>query len=236
MRSARAVATDAAGNVSQPSNTNTFTIVAPAGAPVITSPADGSTTNDGTPTITGTAPPGSTVTVKEGGTVICTATADAAGAFSCTPMTALPDGPHTFTAVATVGGTDSPPSTPVTVTVDTTPPVVTITDGPMGTTTDPKGSFTVTSNEPNTRLECSIDGGPFMTCTSPVTTDLSPGMHSLEVRGTDPAGNTSTTRRDWTIAISGQYGGGGCSAAGLMPVGLFAVLVLLRRRRSARES
>ena len=38
-------------------------------APVITSPTEGSSTDDTTPTVTGTAEPGSTVTVTEGGTV-----------------------------------------------------------------------------------------------------------------------------------------------------------------------
>jgi len=233
MHSARAVATDAAGNASMPSNTNMFTITGSSGAPTITSPTDGSTTNNSKPAIAGTAPANSTVTVKEGTTVVCTAMADAMGNWSCTPMSALPDGSHTVTATANVNGMDTPASTPVTVTIDTVPPVVTITGGPEGTTTEPKSSFPIMSNEPGTTFHCSIDEGPFMACMSPVQTDLGPGAHSLVVRATDPAGNTSTTRRDWTIAqeFKGRYAGGGCSAAGMGQLGVLALLVLIRRRR-----
>ena len=83
---ARAIATDAAGNVSTPSAPNRFTVdVAAPGAPVITTPADGSSTNDTTPTISGTAEPGATVTVSVDGQVVGTATATAGGAFTLEP-------------------------------------------------------------------------------------------------------------------------------------------------------
>ncbi|MHB8877000.1 MAG: Ig-like domain-containing protein, partial [Myxococcaceae bacterium] len=53
---ARATATDAAGNVSADSNTNTFTVDATAPlAPVVVAPANGSSISDTTPDITGTA-------------------------------------------------------------------------------------------------------------------------------------------------------------------------------------
>ncbi|MBL8918804.1 MAG: hypothetical protein JNJ54_08105 [Myxococcaceae bacterium] len=236
MRSARAVATDAAGNASMPSNTNVFTITTPSGAPTITSPADGTKTKNDTPTFTGTAPPSSTVTVREGSTVICSAMADAMGAWRCTPSTPFTEGPHTVTAIAVINGMDTPPSTPTTVTVDKTPPTVTITSGPEGRTTDPKGTFTFTSNEPGTTFECSIDDGPFMACTSPTETDLGPGTHSLVVRATDPAGNTATTRREWTIAapLEGRFAGGGCTAAGVGQLGLLWVLAALGLRRRNR--
>jgi len=114
-----ATSTDAAGNTS-PADSVTFTVdtTAPT-APVITGPADGDTVGDTTPAITGTAEPGSEVTVTEGGTEICTTTADAQGNWSCSPGTALPDGDHTITATATDdAGNTSPASDPVTFTVD----------------------------------------------------------------------------------------------------------------------
>ncbi len=72
-----ATATDAAGNTSASSNTNTFTVdLTPPSAPVVVAPANGSSTNDTTPTYSGTAEPGSTVTVIVDGSTVGTATAD----------------------------------------------------------------------------------------------------------------------------------------------------------------
>ncbi|EON23571.1 adhesin protein [Nocardioides sp. CF8] len=118
-----ATATDAAGNTA--TDTVTFTVAAPdpgdttaPAAPVITSPADGSSTEDTTPTVSGTAEPGSTVTVTEGSTVICTAVADAAGNWSCTPTTPLSNGPHTLGATATDAAGNTSPADTVTFTVN----------------------------------------------------------------------------------------------------------------------
>lgn len=93
---------------------------------------------------------------------------------------------------------------------DTTPPETTITSGPSGPTTDSTPTFEFSSNEPGSTLECRIDSGPFIPCTSPFTTPpLGPGAHTFEVRATDPAGNvdpsaaapfdTSAGRRTFTV-------------------------------------
>jgi hypothetical protein len=132
--SAQAVARDAAGNASTPSNTNTFTVEDRVpGAPTITAPASGSFTGDPTPTISGTAVPGSTVTVREGSLVVCTATVAADGTWSC-DAAVLNDGSHTLTATATRAGLESPPSTPRSFTVDTAGPTTTVIRGPEPTT------------------------------------------------------------------------------------------------------
>ena len=55
-------------------------------APDITSPASGATVNDTTPTISGTGLPGATVTVTEGGNVVCTAIVRANGTWSASPV------------------------------------------------------------------------------------------------------------------------------------------------------
>lgn len=86
-------------------------------APAITSPAEGSSTDDTTPTVTGTAEPGSTVRVTEGGTVICTGVADASGSWTCTPTTPLAQGTHTFGATATDAAGNVSPADSVTFTI-----------------------------------------------------------------------------------------------------------------------
>src|SRR5919106_1944651 len=79
-----------------------------------------------------------------------------------------------------------PPPAPV----DETPPVTTIVAGPSGTVRDRTPTFTFASNEPGSTFTCSIDGGPFLPCSSPYTTPpLSPGRHTLSVRAIDAAGN-----------------------------------------------
>ena len=94
-------ATDAAGNDSPPSNTNGFRIdnEDPA-APGITSPAEGGSTSDSSPTITGTAEPGSEVIILIDGDRVGSTTADANGNFSFTVPDALSPGEYEVSAIA----------------------------------------------------------------------------------------------------------------------------------------
>jgi hypothetical protein len=49
--------------------------------------------------------------------------------------------------------------------------------------------------------ECSLDGQPFTSCTSPVSYDrLSRGTHQVTVRATDAAGNTGEDQFTWTVS------------------------------------
>ncbi|MBL8916117.1 MAG: OmpA family protein [Archangium sp.] len=239
-----ATATDAAGNVSAPSVPNDFTIVIPNVMVAITSPADGTLTKDSTPTITGTATPGSTVTVFVDGMAIGTTTADAMGNWTFTPTTPLADGEHTITARAEFMGYTSPTSGPVKVTIDTRPPMVTTTTDQPNTETPPVITFT--SDEPNVTYECSIDGGEFKPCSSPFdTTPAGDGNHSLVVRATDAAGNSSETTVTWTVTapivterpnVIVRGGGCGCGTTENSAFALFgmAALLLLARRRERR--
>ena len=117
---ARAV--DPAGNSSGLSAATPLTIdTAAPGVPVIT-PFEGTTT-DNTPTITGTAEAGATVTIFNGSAILGTAVADANGAFSLTPLVPLPN--DTFSLTATAGdaaGNVSLASAPVALSVDTVVP------------------------------------------------------------------------------------------------------------------
>jgi hypothetical protein len=196
-------ATDAAGNTdSTPAVRNwTVDLTAPA-APAITSPADGSTNGTGVVTVSGTAEPGSIVTVFEGATSKGTTTATGAGAWT-RALTAVPDGSHTYTAKATdAAGNTSVSSNTVTVVVDTSAPVTTISSGPADPTNATDATFDFASSEPGSSFECRLDAASFAPCSSPTAyAGLTEGNHTFAVRATDAAGNTDPTPAAWSWIV-----------------------------------
>ena len=96
-------------------------------APTLTGP---SLTNDETPTLSGTADAGTVVTVYDGTTALGQATADtSSGSYTLTAPT-LTEGSHSITATAAdSSGNESAASTTLTLVVDTTAPVITLTGG-----------------------------------------------------------------------------------------------------------
>jgi hypothetical protein len=59
--------------------------------------------------------------------------------------------------------------------------------------------FGFTAAEPAT-FECSLDGKPFATCTSPFTAKVKRGKHRFEVRAIDGGGNAGAAARDtWKV-------------------------------------
>jgi VCBS repeat-containing protein len=87
--------------------------------------ANGSHTNDNTPTLNGTAPAGSVVTIRDGNTVLGSVTTGTNGTWSFTPAT-LSEGSHSFNASYTAGGSTNT-SNPFTVVVDTLVPTIQVT-------------------------------------------------------------------------------------------------------------
>ncbi|SEU16517.1 adventurous gliding motility protein AgmC [Stigmatella erecta] len=238
-----AVATTLAGNASLVSNVNTFTIdtTAPQ-APVVTTPADGSVTNNPTPAIAGTAEPLSTVEVTLNGAVLGTTTADAAGTWTLTPPTPLQDGPYRVTAVSSdPAGNVSEPSVPVNFVVDTSAPDTSIVSGPSGDTFEADASFRFSATETNVTYECSLDNAAFTPCEeAPTFPGLAEGSHSLQVRARDSAGNVDPTPAtatwnvltppsDWALL------GNGCTSTsggpGLLAMMGLALSALLTRKR-----
>ena len=136
----RVITTDNASNTSTSATTTvTVDLTAPAtpSVPFLSAASDGgpkgdNLTNDDTPTFTGTAEAGSTVTIYNGATPVGSGTATA-GNWSIT-TSALATGARTITATATdLAGNVSTASGSVVVTIDTTQPSVTsvvIANGP----------------------------------------------------------------------------------------------------------
>nr|WTB32629.1 Ig-like domain-containing protein [Streptomyces sp. NBC_00830] len=118
-------ATAGAGNTAEGRPITIVIDTKPPAAPVITTPGDGSTLGDSTPSFAGTGEAGSKVTVTEAGGTVCTATVDASGKWSCTPGTALVEGEHTITSTATAGAGNTSQGPPITITIAPTTPVIT---------------------------------------------------------------------------------------------------------------
>jgi len=250
------IATQAlADAASGPSNEVTFTVedlTAPA-APVITAPADGSTTNDSTPSVTGRAEPGSTVTVTDGdGLVLGSAVADANGDWAFDSV-ALADGTYTITATATDAAGNVSPADSVRFTVDTSvePPLVTEpADG--GTITDRTPTISGTG-EPGATVEVTIDGqvvgtaviGDDGTWSLAVDDALACGAHTL--RATQRARQVTSAPSepiDFTVECEPAGEGGlpdtgapeSLVALALLGVGLFGAGMGLVRRRTRTDS
>ncbi|MCP3100276.1 DUF4215 domain-containing protein [Myxococcus sp. K15C18031901] len=229
-----AVATNGNGATSAPSVPVPFTLdVTPPAAPVISGPENGSLTNDNTPAISGTGTPGSTVTVREGTTVVCTALVDASGHWTCTPATPLADGTHTVTATATdAAGNHSPQSNADTFRIDTQAPDTSFSRSPPARADVGEAPFAYSATEQNVRYECSLDGRPYGPCQDTYNVGL--GEHVLRVRATDEAGNVDASPAEyrWTVVETRAFAGGGCSAAPAPAwLGLLGLLGLRRRKR-----
>ena len=137
-----ASAVDAAGNPGSATQTLTVDTTPPT---VTITGGPTRLTNDPTPTITGTtdAAPATTITVTVAGQTL-TALVQIGGTWNVTP-TSVADGPH----VVTVSVTDAAGnlgSTTQALTVDTTPPTVTITGGASVATNDPTPTISGTTD------------------------------------------------------------------------------------------
>ncbi|HEK0155038.1 TPA: Ig-like domain repeat protein, partial [Pseudomonas aeruginosa] len=175
------VARDAAGN-SSPATSITVDGVAPS-APVV-EPSNGSE-------LSGTAEPGSSVTLTDGnGNPIGQTTADASGNWTFTPSTPLPDGTVVNVVARDAAGNSSPPAS---VTVDAVAPATPIVDPSNGTTlsgtAEPGSSVTLTDGNDNPIGQVTADGSGNWTFTP--TTPL-PNGTVVNATATDPSGNASS--------------------------------------------
>ncbi|WP_183086295.1 Ig-like domain-containing protein [Mycetocola tolaasinivorans] len=201
------VATDAANNTATGVAITITVDTTPPTVPVITSPQSGNATNEATPTISGTGENGSTVTVREGSTVICSAVVSG-GVWSCAPTTNLSDGSHSLIPTARDAAGNEAEGAAVTLTVDTTPPTVPVitspTDGHVtnevtptisgtgenGSTVELRHSVSATQRAAETVLCSAVVEGGTWSCEP--TEELADGLHTLVPVASDAVGNTST--------------------------------------------
>lgn len=199
------------------------------------------TTDDTIPTVKGSgATPNSTITLYSGGVNVGTATVDSSGNWSVDPTTALTPGPHVLTVTESIGGVESQPSSPFTVTIDTgsgagglpAPTVTQVIDDTGATPVDLSKGNTVTSAT-TTDTTPTVKGGgatPGATITlydngKPVGTSTADAAGNWSVTPTIPLASgphpltvTQKTAQQPEGAISGVFtvtinGGGGVAAS-----------------------
>lgn len=202
------------GTPSESSAENDFVVDAIPGAPeapVITAPAEGSTTTDPTPTVTGTGEPGAEVTVEIDGNVVGTATVADDGTWALQLDDPLDDGEHTVTATQTDGAGNTSEADEVTFAVDSgaEPPMITApADGSSLEDTTPTVTGTA---EPGASVEVSVDGEVVGTVTAdadgkfelPLTEALAEGDHVVSAVQTDEAGNVSkAAENEFTVDLA----------------------------------
>ncbi|AOK38745.1 calcium-binding protein [Burkholderia cenocepacia] len=196
-------ATDAAGNTGPSASVTVADLTAPA-APIIGTVTDdvgsvvgaiisGGSTDDATPTLSGTAEAGSTVSVYDGTTLLGTTTADPSGNWTFTPTTGLGEGAHSITVTATdTAGNVSPPSTAFNLTIDTTAPAlptVNATDGTSLSGTAEAGATVNIDTNGDGTPDATVTADPSGAWTYTPSTPLPIGT-VIGVTATDAAGNT----------------------------------------------
>jgi RHS repeat-associated protein len=205
---------DQAGNTG--SLSWSFTVLLPPTAPAISTPTSGAILATGLPTVTGTSSAsGLTITLLIDGVAQGTTTSVAGGQWSLAPTVAIPDGGHTLTATAANTAGTSPASHGVSVTIDTTPPVISNpspANGSTISTTAPTVSASWsdagTGVAPNSAV-ISLDGiavpvtGVTLTATgfSFTTTNLSAGTHTVSSQVKDQVGNVGSLSWSFTVLL-----------------------------------
>ena len=87
----------------------------------------------------------------------------------------------------------------------TSPPQTLITEQPPATSTETSASFSFASSEAGSSFECSLDGGAWVPCSSPLTYDsLAVGTHTFEVRAADGAGDVDPTPASATFSVEAE--------------------------------
>jgi large repetitive protein len=237
----RVMATAAGSNTRAESYANTFTVDAtPPTAPVVLTPAYGSTLNNNRPTYSGQAEAESTVTVWVDETEAGIARTNAAGDWSFTPATGLSEGFHQAVAIATDWAGNASAASPAQyILLDTVAPAAPEVHSPQAIVNTQEPTIGGTAEEEST-VRVWLDGMEVGTAQADETgawhltpaTALADGRHLAVAIAMDAAGNTSRPSAEYAFTIpKGNYRWS-CATAPGFPV-TWALLALgwsLRRR------
>ena len=210
------VATDAAGNGNIASNSvgRVYDSVAP-DAPVISTPSEGSLLLINQPSISGTAEASATITVKEGGSAICSTTVGGDGSWSCSPTSPLAEGRHALAGfVVDPAGNSSSSSSLRNIVIDAVelgaptvdPSVSEITSDvtPPAFGNGPAGMLLHVREGEVTLCTTTITGGGSWSCN---LSQLSTGSHNLVAWAHDPSDDTVSDDVPFTVLVGVSYRG-----------------------------
>ncbi|MCC7442494.1 MAG: DUF2341 domain-containing protein [Bdellovibrionales bacterium] len=141
-------------------------------------------------------------------------------------------------ATGTTGNRVEADNSPFAFTVDQDAPTASVSSGPADPTSSTGGSVAFSATDGSgsgvTGYRCSVDGGAFSACASPLNlSGLAEGPHTVAVRALDAAANVSADdTHAWTVdltppsafAVSGITGGSDAAADNLLADGLEATL------------
>ncbi|WP_224366226.1 kelch repeat-containing protein [Hyalangium versicolor] len=222
----RAQTTDTGDNASTESFASTFTVDTRTPAvPVVTAPLSDSATNDKTPTYSGTAEAGSTITVFVDGVERGVTTVTPSREWSLLQPEELGEAVHAVSARATdTAGNTSTPSNSISFTVDTTPPEVPVVDMPEAIYTV-KPTITGTAEAQN-KVTVWLDDTEIKTVTADtkgrwsftLDTELQWASHSVSVMATDPAANNSLRSGEYSFTVQRSHYSLGCATASPLSV------------------
>ena len=200
-----ATSTDLAGNTA--TDTHTVTIDSMPPVVVLTAPVDGSSTNDDTPTLSGTTDTMADVTITltdaQGMVVFSATVTPANGAFSV-DASALPEGTYTLDATSTDAAGNLGMATPVTFTVDVTAPALEILSPMDNALVGQRDVMVSGSSDPNQEVVVELrDAQGMVLASQTVTTDangawtttfqgLNNGDYTAEAVATDAATNSTS--------------------------------------------
>ncbi|TSC32104.1 Ig-like domain-containing protein, partial [Corallococcus sp. Z5C101001] len=199
----------AAGNVGVV-NTLTSALTTPA-APVVVTPANGSTTSNRTPAFTGTGPANTTIVVIVDNVEIGRTTSDASGNWTFTPTAQLTVAAHSVYAYAETNGQASTKSNTNTFTIVAAPTVAITAPANASTVTNPNNvtvtgtaanatSVTLTVNGTTTYGPITVTGGAWSQVLAP--SPLPNGTYTLSAVSRNAAGDTSAAATS-TFTVAG---------------------------------
>ena len=186
------VATDAAGNASEPASISwTLDTVAPA-APGLSGVPAAFTKARGADIV---------ISAEEYAALSCTVDGGDAAPCSGLSLSGLADGSHSVSVTATDRAGNVSSAATASWTVDNAAPAQPLLSGKPADYTQSRSASINISGEDNATFTCSVDLGEYAACTSPKTlSDLADGEHSVSVKATDRAGNTSLSSTvAWTV-------------------------------------
>ncbi|MEI7890178.1 MAG: hypothetical protein WCI34_07690, partial [Actinomycetes bacterium] len=186
-------AIDALGNTGSAATASWTVDTTPPAAPVLSGAPD-SLTKHITAAISASAEDGASLSCSVDG-------GDYLACSSPVALSGLADGAHSLAVKATDAAGNTGSAATASWTVDTTPPAAPVLNGAPASFTKSRSASISISGETGATFACSVDGGEYSACTSPLAiTDLADGLHSLAVKAIDVPGNTGSPKTvSWTV-------------------------------------